>query len=471
MINLLGLVVSFLIPWSLGYSLVMFFFRNQPLSVLWKVSLGYALGMGVLSQWMLILGILKIPFHPMTIGGPLLLIQVAIWLCLLARRKSRSHSLILKSQDQPKSDFVSLGLLIYIFLQTYYVFWSDLNIPLYSWDAFSLHFLQAKILYYERTLSLLPRFPHSSYPLHIPFILTWMGLNSGAWNEQWLKMIFPVTYVAFLLSQFCFLKIYTNLRWALAGIALMCCSNFFLYHALSEYRDFTLMFYASCAIQLLLAWRRLKSQAWLFSAALFSGFATFVKSDGILYLGIPFLIVLILTGTMPRKNLVEKIKLILKFSCLSFTVWLLYALYQHFLVSSSSDNGMVRYDINLQKIVFGFSLENVKRVFVVLRLFCRDLFFSGNWNLIWFLFVLALFPGINKERRNEQRILLVALVMMTVVYLGGYSFTQHFKWVAESDSVLSRGFLPYFPLVVTYIILKLAPQPKDDQRQPADKTV
>ena len=81
------------------------------------------------------------------------------------------------------------------------------------------------------------------------------------------------------------------------------------------------------------------------------------------------------------------------------------------------------------------------------------MFLSGNWNLVWLLFVLSL-TRLDRIRQSETvRFLLLFLGMFFAVYFFGYALTQHFVWVADKHDVLSRSILHVYPLVVAVICL------------------
>ncbi|VAX35161.1 hypothetical protein MNBD_UNCLBAC01-1821, partial [hydrothermal vent metagenome] len=70
-----------------GFAVILFLFRRSPLNLVFTLALSYGLGFGLLAQWMLVLGILQISYSVMTIGLPLVVCAVIIFLFGLKRTK------------------------------------------------------------------------------------------------------------------------------------------------------------------------------------------------------------------------------------------------------------------------------------------------------------------------------------------------------------------------------------------------
>ena len=160
MILILNLTKSVLIPLILGYSLILVLFRREKLSIPLKISLGFGLGLGSLSQWMLLLGIFKQPLSATTISLPLLLFSLLLIIYSFIRKKNSSKPSYTEMTEacrdrrwiltNPLKFLSSILILIFIMVNIYYVFWRALNIPICEWDAISTVAFKAKIFYYNK---------------------------------------------------------------------------------------------------------------------------------------------------------------------------------------------------------------------------------------------------------------------------------------------------------------------------------
>ena len=328
-----NLFISIFLPWSAGYFLILFLFRDRPLPVLPSIALAYGLGMGILTQWMLVIGACGIKYTLTSIGMPLaVLALVSSFHLHFLRNKHKSVTPKINSTPKiEKFDFVSVCLLLYIAYYVFYVFWRALNVPISYWDAIATIAFKAKVFFYERSLAQLQNLPHSSYPLHVPFVQTWIALNLGEWNDQLIKVIFPFTFLSYLITHYYFLKVYTNRRWALAGVALVISSNLFTFHATIGYRDFSMLYYNCTTIMLLILWNTKRYNAFLILASLFAGFATFVKLEGSAYL-IVYSILLIITFCHQKcYSYREKLNKFWRFIIPSYGICVFYHIYKKFL--------------------------------------------------------------------------------------------------------------------------------------------
>ena len=97
--NLIEVITIIALPIILGYSVLLILSRKQ-LPILLSLALSYGLGTGLLTQWMLLLGIIKIPFSIQTINYPLILITLV--LLIIVNKSSKKNPLL--KYARPKRD-------------------------------------------------------------------------------------------------------------------------------------------------------------------------------------------------------------------------------------------------------------------------------------------------------------------------------------------------------------------------------
>ncbi len=451
----LGLLISLLVPLILGYASLHMIMGGRSFPMILGLAISFGLGFGILSQWMLLLAIFQVPLGRLSISLPLLgLALIFLLMSRLFKQKTTPQrmpfpldhaSLPDKILGQtPLQKVASCIVIFYVLYQIVFLLWHTLELPIHTWDAIYVIAPKAKIFYYTGSVEKLKFLPLASYPLQVPFCLTWIALNVGAWDDQWVKIIFPLICLCFLLMYYFFLSKYTNHWWALLGIGLLMSSNFFIYHSTITYREIFLMYYIITSLFLIWIALSENNNRLLILAGIFAGFATFVKLEGLGY----FFINLILLGICilhQRFSLREGIRKFLSFAIPAIFIFSIYYFYK-ISQNMSPMGGRFRFD---------FHLEHLSRMSLIFSTLGENLFLSGNWNILWFLLLVSL---IYHWRRIKASFILKFFGLALVLYLGLYVFvsflTPNFISISgiQSITVLSRILLPFFPLCPLLII-------------------
>lgn len=440
----LKLSISLILPLSVGYLFVTTVARNISLNIMLKLSLGFGLGLGILSQWMLILSMVEIPFGVGNIATFLVIIALTTIYSLFKRSKTStslkqppsSRTRIFPQQHNPLYTIA----ILYIGFIFIFVYWHSLNIPISEWDAIATSAFEAKIFFFDRTIHQL-RLPHPSYPLHIPFVQAWIALNLNEWDDILLKIIFPLTFTAYSAVHYAYLKSVTNKAWALGGLCLLYSSNFFVHHATIAYRDFSMMYYNCTTIILLTLWERKRNPALLLLASLFAGFTTFVKLEGTGYLVIYTVLLVLILAQEKTLPIHARLKDFFIFILPSYGICLLYHSYKFF-VKIAALAGRTNPVL---------TPEQLFRIPVILREFTVNLFLSGNWNLIWFMLLLSLIKNYRDIGKHSHiKLMLLTLSMFFGIYL---IIPMTTSTLIDHPTLLSRVLLHFFPLAPILIIL------------------
>ncbi len=448
--EIIFLLNSLLLPSAVGVLIIrMLLPRKFPWAMIWMMGCG--LGMGLLAQFMLILGMLDIHYSVYSIGLPMLLLLLFL-LCYSIFNSKSYHKTILYA-DGAHCSFLDYMLISYIAFQGIFVFWHTYCVPVYEWDAIATHSFNAKILFYERSLAFHQNFPHREYPLQIPFLETWVALHLGRWDDQWIKVIFFPMFLSLITLLYYFFKSKMNRRWGLLAVAFLLSSNFLMYHASSAYREFTLAYYNTAVFLFLFFWNTDRHRGWLILAGLFSGFCSFIKLEGLGYIGMHVICLCVLLKHRKDGNFFQALKTLGGFLVLSVGIAAMYLVYKKFAFPHVPDaSGLAEgASFTFHSIHLRISWESFVRMAIVFQYFFNDLFLSWNWNLIWFLIILSLAKIRQCRYSVEVRALLWSLFGFFGVYLAGFSLTQHYFWVANFQAV-SRAFLHFFPLGVMLLI-------------------
>jgi len=469
--ELIQISISLSIPICLGYCILSYLFRRSTLCSLTKLALSYGLGLGCLSIWMLILGILRLPLTTYSIGFPLLFISFVLATLTYIYKKNHinpntqlHHNDLFPYKFPLHVSFASIIKIIvlllfldFICLNLFYTFWYAFNMPIFAYDAIATIAYKAKVIWTHQQLPDLNVFPHPSYPLFIPFIQAWIGFNLNYWSDQYINIIFPICLTSYLMIHYRFLSEHTNKTWGLLGCVILLSSNLLTYHAGIAYRDLFLMYFNCVTIVLLIQWSNKKDSSYLILASFFSGFTTFTKLEGTAYFLIHIVIFLFLNFKDNVFYLKKKWFNLAKFIFPSFIICFGYHLFKIMTLFANDTS------IPLEKMEFEFSLEKLALFPTIIKVFLINLFYSNNWNIFWFLFLIGLIHLTKKFRRLEIKILFLSLLSFFCLYIMVSLFTTNYIWIAGEKSAtgLSRLFLHFFPLAVLLLVILIYPELED----------
>lgn len=441
----ISLFSSLAIPWGLGYFLIRRYFSSGVLPPWVDAALAYALGMGILTQWMLVLCILGIPLGLFSIGLPL--IGLTVILALITKTKDQAN---LKGRlTEERMHPLGWVMAAYIVYNTGCALWLSWNTPIIEWDAIATAVFKAKIIFFERSLKYQQNFPHADYPLHLPFAEAWVAFNLGEWHSRFIKIIFPATLVCFLSVYYYFLRQWFSRTWSLFGMTLLVSSLFFMYHATISYRDLTLTTYNCTTIILLFLWHRTQSPRILLLAALFAGLTTFVKLEAKGYL-VCYVFLLWLMVSDRKSRLWEKAKNFLRFCLPAFGIFLLYQMYK-FWTHIPVDPLRSRLDL---------SWDKLSQISYIVCVFVEEfLCYSANWNMVWILFAVSFISYKQLWRHREMRLLISSVFS----FIGLYFFVALLmpNYVSSNgtvaptvlhNTVFSRVVLHFYPLAIPVIV-------------------
>ena len=455
--HLFYLLIAFLIPLILGHSIFSALIQKTHFNKLMILAVSFGLGMGMLAQWILILETIKLPVSLRNISFPLMTLSLAL-ICLKSLKKEtkvyrprpgKTSAMRFPMDKSPgNSPFTALTVVLltsFVIFQTYFVFWRAITVPIYSYDAIFYNALKAKILFFEGTLEQLKDLEHVYYPLQGPYTLSWVALNLRTWNDQWVKIIFPILFISYLIIQYYFICQYTGKRKSLIGIALFCSAAFPIYHATIAYNDFYIMYFNMLTIFFIIMGFD-RDDRYFILAGLFAGFAAFTKTEGLGYLLINVFLLLIFFFPKKHWSFRKKVNNFVKFITPAAGMCLLFYIYKltnmipltpaHMTTDSAGDY--------------------LARMTNTLNVFGINMFLSNNWNFLWALLVFSLLANRNKIPKFFQiKYLLMILILYASLYFFVSVFTKSYVFIggAYTKTVLSRIILHFFPICPMLIVL------------------
>jgi hypothetical protein len=282
---LLACCLYLLLILLVGYTVISVIHPSSWMTIVQLIGLGPAVGagtMGLLLFWASLIG-----FAPsrkvLAIIGVLTLASL-----LVMEKKNRLARVKVRATDWEKGDgwmvvplFVTVAGLVMILVVA-------LSSPLVEWDAFAIWGFKAKVLTHE-TLRLTPAYfhdltlsySHLDYPLMVPFLTAGVYAAMGIVDDQTGKL------VSVFLDVLIVPMVYLGLRWKLRRLPAAClCAILAMLPVMFRYggvgcADLPLaMFYAGSIFYVA---RWIDRQQWpdLILAILFSAFAAFTKSEGV----------------------------------------------------------------------------------------------------------------------------------------------------------------------------------------------
>jgi len=339
---------------------------------------------------------------------------------------------------------------IIIFLHLYYIIEQNQSLPLTPWDAWNGWIAKAKIWYYHGLVEVLVdranwllseesfTNPTAHYPDALPLLYVF---NAGfyGWNETALNAIYPAMFIALLLAFYGNIKLFSNSNHALMAVFILSSIPFVNVHV-------TLAGYADIWIAALLAISLFNAQHFLSQPSvsrfiivlIFISLTVMFKLESWIWLSI-FIVVLLLCLMNESKR--KWIYLIL------FSLSVIWYLFGGF--SLDFPFGEVILSPNLIKIpalgTYSLSFADTTSAWI------EALFFSKNWNLLWYSIPFVLF--LYFKTKNKELIVLPALYLLFTVFFIYVLFYMTYASIFANDFTSSnRIVLHIVPLYIYFVI-------------------
>ena len=465
MIILLKLLLSLLLPLLAGYALLSICFKKQTQSpALERFALSWAVGTGALTWLMFFLVITKIPLTVINLAVPGL-IFLGIALPVMIRNgypllnaaelaNTMKNAFSFPPAEGKLTFWLERSLLGAIILKVIYVFFEALIKPVVAWDAWGNWALKAKIFfldpvplvsYFERYRAGLP-----DYPLHLPLLESWIYTCLGEWNDQLVKIIFPLYFLSLLLLFYYALRRTAPRLNALLFTFLLSSLPFLVYHATIEYADFPLALYYSFSLILLYLWAEKSDRGFFLCSALLAGMLPLVKKEGLVYLLI-ILFILAIILLIKKSSLAEKTRAFISYAIFPVLIcspWLIFTK----LLRLEGAGVQAPHLIALPDLL--------DRLLNIIIIFFNKMFLSGNWNIIWPLFCLVMILSYRSLLTSKLKLILFSIVLNLAFLAAIYLFTDSYAFLLDGTT-LNRNLLVLMPSVVfiTAGLFSLAPRP------------
>lgn len=433
------LLWSLLLPWLLGFALISLLNKyTQPLPLYQKISLAFLLGTGIFTMFLFILSLLGFSWNrewiSITIGLPSIL---SIFL------KNWKHKLDHIPRLTIRWNLFNVILLGIILFKLVTIFYLALDKPITDWDAWANWSLRAKVFYFEKGIPLNQNAPyylggggHINYPLQIPILEAWVYTTIGQWNDQVVKVIFPLYCTFFLLFLYSFLSQRIGSTKALLFSFLFITLPFVSYHAASAYVDLPVGIYVGVATMLLWTYFLKRQIVYMILFSLVFSFAGWIKNEGLLlFIITSFFLLCILLWEKFRENENYTSKKTIAACAVGIIVllpWILFKLIFGLGISNFGENEVFSHILTVHYEILPILLKNFTT--------------SANFSLLLPLFLFGIL-AYWKDLSKEKLFYFVLLnIMYLITYLGVYLLTQNYLFILDG-TIFQRNLLTIIPSI------------------------
>ena len=438
------------IGWNILY---LFSFKRDRLYILEKAALSYGLGFGFISLEMFVFYFLNIKF---SISALLMPWTALLILNLIFRLKNGRQAIAKKTLTGAEGNrFVNVFLLTGISFEALYAIFRALIKPIESYDAIAIYAIKAKIFYLARSIpqdffyNLGTIFPHPDYPLNIPLSETFIYLFLGNFNDQLVKIIFPLFFLAVLIILYYGIRRFAdNKTYALAFTFILASVPQFNAYATNAYVDLVLAYYACAAAIYLTLWLKDRSQLQFFYiSALMLALSGWTKNEGLMYCAaffiVSFLFLIWERAALNGKTIFHIVKYFIITSVISLP-WL-YVRKTFHLVNS---------DISFANANPVLLSKQLYKIWPIVYEFQRQVFGPKKWNLIWILFLFVLIVYRKRVFEPSQKYITMLLIFIISGYVLAYILADVYIGYLVTTT-WSRFLVHFLPIVVFLIALIL----------------
>ena len=466
----LCLSTAIFIGWNILYLIS---FRSGKLSLPERAFISYGFGLGFISIEMFCFHFFSIKFSILTIIVPWLLLLIINF--VIARERSdrsnpegcedavRSN---LKRDCLPagQAGFAPSGLAMTVRQQTpfalfliagialeiLYAFFRALIKPVEAYDAIATYAIRSKIFYIGRSIpqdffyNLSILLPHPDYPLNIPLSETFVYLFLGSQNDQLVKIIFPLYFIAILGILYFGVRRFGSRTLALVFTFILATIPQFNNFATNAYHDIPLAYYCFAGTVFLLYWFEKKEfPGYLYISAAMTAIAGWTKNEGFVYCAANILLLLIFLS-VNRRSINKRDVL----NALLYIVIILSILAPWLWVKFSAN--LVNSDVGSTTIDQLNLIKQSHKIWPICYEFQRQVFGPKKWNMIWIVIISAGVVYHKKIFAGNQKHITISLILIVsgyiFAYLIGKDDIQHMV-----GTTWSRMLIHFLPLAVYWL--------------------
>jgi hypothetical protein len=411
-------------------------------------AVSFGLGLGAVTLEMLVFSLAGFDFVLWRLALPWVIIA-AINVALFAAGKrplSAKRTLSPDAATGPLGIFLASG----ICLEVIYAFFRALIKPIEAYDAVAIYAIKSKIFFIANSVprdyfaKLASLFPHPDYPLNIPLAETMGYIFMGSLNDQLVKAIFPLFFAGILILLYSAIRRFASRTYALLFTFMLASVPQFNAYAANAYMEVPLAYYYFASLVFLLMWFEDRSKvSLLVMSAIMSALAGWTKNEGLLYCAInTFMVCFFLACERkgPPGRSVLYPALYLAVIAAALFPW----------VSAKSAWGIANDEINLVNLNPANLMKQLHKLYPIFYEFQKQLFGPKKWNILWPVFLLALFFGRRRLFRGASGYLALSVALALCGYVVFYMIS-YVDVVFFASKTWARFMLHFLPAAVLLI--------------------
>jgi hypothetical protein len=437
------------IGWNVLYLLS---FKGERLRHIEGLCVSYGLGAGLVTLEMFFFYFFNIKYTVSGILAPWVLL-ILLNLVLYIRQDKKSFT---ADKITPKGGYRALGyfLIFCLAAEVAFTFFRAMIKPIEAYDAIAIYSIKSKIFYLAGSIpngyfsSLGQAFPHPDYPLNIPLFETYIYLFLGKLNDQLVKVIFPLYYLAILGIFYYAVRRFAGKTYALLFTFLMASVSQFSSYATNGYADLPIAYYYFVSAVFLFSWfQDTKSTGYLAISAIMAALAGWTKNEGLMYCLINFIVI----GSFLAFNL-KKVK---RMDCLLAALYVLTVvlILSPFLWIRNAEH-LVNTDIESGGAGPAYMIKQFYKLGPILYEFQKEFFGPKKWNILWPIIALAFIFRFKNAFRGIQKYAAVSIMLAILGYVSIYMISR-IDITFFVEKTMSRFLIHFMPLAVYWLAMLL----------------
>ncbi|MBP7056586.1 MAG: glycosyltransferase family 39 protein [Candidatus Omnitrophica bacterium] len=428
---------------------------NRGLCIAEEAALSYILGIGLISMEMLLFYFFGIPLRPVFILAP--------WIVPIAVNVALRNLVIIfparGDSSRPKAGIFRMLLMFGIAFETAYTFFRALIKPIESYDAVAIYAIKSKMFYMAGAITsdifnaIKALYPHPDYPLNIPLAETFFYLCMGSLNDQIVKIIFPLFFVAVLVMIYFAVRRFASSTYALIFVFILASIPQFNAYAANAYHELPLACYYFASAVFLFRWFDNPGETWCLPlSALLVGLAGWTKNEGLLYCVVNMAVLGVFVGSNFRKIGNKSIIYAAVYPVIVLALLLPW-------VVVKKTYGFVNSDVSLSCLNPQYVLSQLNRFGPIFYEFQKQFFGPKKWNLIWPAAAVIIAFNYKKAFSGVGKYMALSIALAVSGYILFY-LISYVDVVYFLSKTWARFLLHFLPLVVYWLAFILKDEVK-----------
>ncbi len=442
-VRLLGATAAYLLPLLTGLTVLGFLERGRTIFRTGeKLAYGFALGAGLVGFYLFYLGIAGVPFTFFTVT--LIAWPGVIGAGLLIRKRGPGAFLKLSSIRRPArwrpGQKMLAGLLVLLLAgKLFFALYHAAFIPTYFDDDSANYNYKPKVFYHTRSIVTDPEDPwflggyRPAYPQGVPLFKVWVMTWTGGWSEPAVNILSPLVWIGIGLVGWRAFRDSLPPFPALAFTYVLLSLPLLVFHAAFAYIDIHCAFFLLAGAILFLRWIREGDGIILLTAGLILGVGLSVKDEMLALTAAGFLPPLALRHLLHRSRARK---------------WLAgFSIFLGGLVTLNLPWFAVKRIFSLAAHPQARSFEFHPEAFGYLA---EYLFQTGNYNIIWPVFIGAAVLSLPLAFKTELGYLALTIAGTLGITLSLFVFTPFFEFL-KTGMTINRAMLIQLPIATYYL--------------------